>query len=274
MFGQTAVVKDLAGETLAQISPIPATVAQLKQVAMDQSGIPVNLQKIIRDGCVLEDCEDVPLDALDLTLLLDETPLYQWDIRGNPDWSQLCVEGSSVQCPELRSDFVNVMTQEPLSKGVHYIQFVMHHIGDEQWCGVVIDKSQAGRACGGRSLRAWSYYCGRQGTARGSLRDGKAALHACGSALKEFAKPRREGGDVIGMLVDLDVAAVAFDFNGTLQGACAVPREPLHVFTHVDTRSDHVELRKPSLEEAPPSNFDALKNALLEVGPDTVTWLL
>ena len=162
--GQTAVVKDLAGETLAQISPIPATVAQLKQVAMDQSGIPVNLQKIIRDGCVLEDCEDVPLDALDLTLLLDETPLYQWDIRGNPDWSQLCVEGSSVQCPELRSDFVNVMTQEPLSKGVHYIQFVMHHIGDEQWCGVVIDKSQAGSACSGRSLRAWSYYCGRQGT--------------------------------------------------------------------------------------------------------------
>ena len=70
------------------------------------------------------------------------------------------------------------------------------------------------------------------------------------------------------------MAAVAFDFNGALQGACAVPRGPLHVFTHVDTRSDHVELRKPSLEEAPPSNFDALKNALLEVGPDTVTWFL
>ena len=63
---------------------------------------------------------------------------------------------------------------------------------------------------------------------------------------QEFAKPRREGG------------------------VCAVPRGPLYVFTHVDTRGGHVESRKPSLEEAPPSFFDALKTALLEdsCGPE------
>merc|ERR1712217_800835 len=90
--------------------------------------------------------------------------------------------------------------------------------------------------------------------------------HAEGRAVKEFKK-LKPMGDVIGMLVDLDLEkpAVAFDLNGELQGACEVPKEPLWVVTHLDTEKDRVELEKPSLVDAPPANLDALSGALLDV---------
>jgi len=68
------------------------------------------------------------------------------------------------------------------------------------------------------------------------------------------------------MLVDCEKGAVAFDLNGNIQGACEIPKKtPLWVLTHVDTPMDHVELRKPSLHDAAPANFEALKGALLDV---------
>merc|ERR1712232_1330940 len=73
-------------------------------------------------------------------------------------------------------------------------------------------------------------------------------------------------GNVIGMLVDCDAGSVAFDLNGRIQGACEIPKNALlWVITHVDTPRDHVELRKPSLIDAPPANLEALKGALLDV---------
>lgn len=151
-----------------------------------------------------------------------------------------------------------------MRNGIHYIEFVMHHIGDEQWCGVVANKSQAGSKFGGRSLKAWTYYCGRINSSGGTITDGKGALQAQGIAVKEFDK-LRQSGDIIGMLVDLESGALAFDLNGKLQGACAIPRQPMYILTHVDTPRDHVELRKPSLADAPPANLEALTGALLDI---------
>jgi len=201
---------------------------------------------------------------MQLTLVVDETPLKTWDVEGNPGKTMLEGHGSVVSSPNLRCDYCNVLTREPIRSGRHYFRFIMHEIGDEQWCGLVSDARQAGPRFSGRSLSAWTYYCGRMGQAFSSIVDGLGALHAQGRAVKEFKKlqPR---GDIIGMLVDLDVGAVAFDLNGELQGACAVPKEPLWVLTHLDTKRDRVELEKPSLVDAPPANLDALTGALLDV---------
>merc|ERR1712187_22126 len=91
------------------------------------------------------------------------------------------------------------------------------------------------------------------------------ALHAEGRAVKEFEK-LKPSGDVIGMLVDLDKGAIAFELNGQLQGACPVPTgTPLWVLTHLDRPQDHVELLKLALQDAPQESIQALSGALLEV---------
>ena len=51
----------------------------------------------------------------------------------------------------------------------------------------------AGRRYDGRSLKAWTYYCGRQSRREGSITDGKGALHANGKAVLEFEKACRPG---------------------------------------------------------------------------------
>merc|ERR1719215_255425 len=114
-------------------------------------------------------------------------------------------------------------------------------------------------------MRAWTYYCGRMGTRSSSIRDGQGALHAEGRAVKEFKK-LQQSGDVIGMLVDLDKGAIAFELNGQLQGACPIPTgKPLWVLTHVDRPQDHVDLVKLALQDAPQESIQALSGALLEV---------
>ena len=45
------------------------------------------------------------------------------------------VDGNVVRCPNLCNDFVNVLTREPIRSGIHYFEFVMHKIGDEQFPG-------------------------------------------------------------------------------------------------------------------------------------------
>ncbi len=46
----------------------------------------------------------------------------------------------------------------------------------------------AGNRFDGRSLKAWTYYCGRTGRSHGSIHNGKGALHADGKAILEFEK--------------------------------------------------------------------------------------
>lgn len=266
--GPCVTVVSLSGASLAEVRPVPACVLDLKLAIEMQTEVPIALQQLVSqtdpDATYADtDCLS-PDESLELLLLMDETPLYSWDFEGNPDKDFLVVNGSVVECPQMSSDYINVVTQEPMRSGVHYIEFVMHHIGDEQWCGLVADKSQAGRRAGGRCLKGWTYYCGRMSSSSGSIVDGKGALQAQGRAVTEFTKLSRSG-DVIGMLVDLDSGALAFDLNGKLQGACAIPKQPMYVITHVDTPRDRVELRKLSLEESPPANLEALSGALLEL---------
>ncbi|CAJ1365129.1 unnamed protein product, partial [Effrenium voratum] len=164
----------------------------------------------------------------------------------------------------MKSDFVNVLTCEPLRSGVHYFEFVLHHVGDEQWCGVTMRKDMEGCSVCGRSLQAWTYYCGRAGMREGSIHNGLGALHACGKAVTEFKKACT-AGNVINMLVDVEKRTLGFALDGELQGACKVPgTEPLYVMTQVDTPSDKVELRKLMLEDAPRKVLEALSGALLD----------
>lgn len=264
----TVRVCSLAGALLAELSPAPPDAAALKVELEARVGCPRALQKLIASGGARIYADDDKLEEeeglLQLMLVVDESPMATWDIEGNPCKAMLEGEGGLVASPRLRHDYCNVLTKEPVRAGRHYFRFVMHEIGDEQWCGLVSRPDQAGPHFSGRSLRGWVYYCGRMNVNYSSIVDGLGALHAEGRAVKEFKKLQRQG-DVIGMLVDMDVGAVAFDLNGELQGACAVPRQPLWVLTHLDTPRDRVELEKPSLADAPPANLDALTGALLDV---------
>lgn len=261
-------VKSLSGDILANVSPVPKTTGALKEVLQGLLGQPAALQKLVLCSStrVLADEEALPQESLEVYCIVDETPLWTWSLEGNPSSEQLQVNGARVTCPDMQYDWIAVLTKEPMRSGRHYIEFAMHRIGDEQWCGVVSDPRQAGSDHGGRSIpNAWTYYCGRVGSSRGSLVDGKGALHANGKAVVQFEKPR-PSGDVIGMLVDLEAGAIAFDLNGKLQGACAIPKHtPLWVLTVVDTSRDDVELRKPCLDEAPPENLQSLTGALLDI---------
>lgn len=262
----SVTVRSLPGSVLASVCPVPANVASLKEEIEKQLGMPRALQKIINvdDACVYADTHELEAVSLDVTLIQDETPLWTWDIENNPGKESLEGEGGTLKCPKLSHDYCNVVTKEPMRSGVHYFEFVIHFTGDEQACGVVADPSQVGYSPGLRGLKAWAYYPGRARSRGGSVTDGLGALHADGRAVKEFKKLKQEG-DIIGMLVDLDQGAIAFDLNGELQGACEIPKVPLWVITHPDTERDHIELRKPCLADAPPANLHALKGSLLDV---------
>ena len=257
----SVVVSNLAGHVLAELA-VPDSVPVLKQQLEEVTGIPMALQKLVLGGEVLD---AVPVAGAELLLVKDETAMCTWDLEGNTCREQIEVDGSVLRSPQLRHDFCNVLTQEPMRSGMHYYEFVMHQVGDEQWCGVTMAPEMAGPRVDGRSLEAWTYYCGRARRSGGSIHNGLGALHACGKAVKEFAKACT-AGNVIGMLVDADKRLLAFALDGQLQGACRLPgTEPLYVITHMDTPLDHVELRKPPLDEAPPANLEALAGALLDV---------
>jgi len=263
---KTVAVRNACGDVVAEITPIPTLVRDLKEALRVESGVAPALQVLMDAGRICEDDDHLPCDEdLELLFLFDDTATYTWDHEGNPDRHFFEVEGSVVRCPSLRRDYCNVLTKEPLSSGLHYIEFHMHHIGDEQWCGLVPRAEVAGTAYGGRYLAGWTYYCGRMGSESGSLRDGKGALQVAGRIVTEFKKLQPKG-DVIGMLADLDSRAVAFDLNGDFQGAVKLPDDgPMWVITHLDTPQDCVELRKRDLQEAPPAHLEAMKNALLDV---------
>merc|ERR1712224_344407 len=84
--------------------------------------------------------------------------LYYWHSQDPLD-----IEGGIVKCRNLRSDYSNVVTQEPFSIGLHYFEFHLHHYGDEQWCGLTPDKTMAGTEYEKAvpSKTGWYYYTGR-----------------------------------------------------------------------------------------------------------------
>jgi len=238
----------------------------LKAAIERETGCPPALQKLVLAGRAepMRNDEKLRPEASEFVLIMDESPMFTWDCAGNPCHDRLEITGSTAKCPNMNTDFINIVTKEPMRRGVHYFHFIMHSIGDEQWCGVVSDPDQAGPRLSGRELTAWAYYCGRIGSTGSSIMDGFGCLHAEGRAVKQFRKLKPHG-DVIGMLVDLERAAIAFELNGELQGACAIPKAtPLWVLTHMDEPEDHVELVKLPLQDAPQESIQALSGALLD----------
>jgi len=182
-----------------------------------------------------------------------------WDTAGNPDRRFLSGDGNIVEFPsDARANFCTVMTAKPVRRGAHFFEFIMHHVGDEQWCGVTTDRIQAGRLVSGRKLDGWSYYAGRR-QYDPPPPGGVAALHVNRQVVQQFEQVR--SGDVIGMLLNAKKRAVAFLRNGQLQGTCQLPamRKPLYLFTHLDASGDAVELRNPPLSEAPAAAKQAIE---------------
>merc|ERR1712190_128441 len=98
--------------------------------------------------------------------------------------------------------------------GMHYLEFVMHSKGDEQWCGVVPGKALGwGKKVSGhsRAFEGSFYYCGRRGYGDGAIQVNGERLVRCSPVCD---------GDVIGALLDVESRKVAFARNDELQGSC------------------------------------------------------
>jgi hypothetical protein len=236
------MVRSVAGNVLAQVAPAPETAGALREMLEAECGVQADCQKLLLGPRVLQDDEAIGPDASELMLVVDETPLFHWDFLSNPDATLLSGSGPDVLFATGAYDYVNVITQSPVRRGEHYFEFVMHVVGDEQWCGVALSTERAGHR-GGRA-RGWFYYSGRRYHSQG-------ALHAERERHSVMDFEHVVNGDVIGMLLDTEQRRLVFFLNGRLQGGCEVPAQPLYLSTSLDEEGDHVELRKLPLEQAP-----------------------
>lgn len=246
-------VQNVAGNLVHTTETCPLTVTVLKTEIEACSGIPAQLQQLLQGTQLLSETEVLGPAVAVLTLVVDESPLFAWDIACNPNRDLLEGDTSTVRFREEAVDYVNVVTRAPVSQGIHFFEFVMHHVGDEQWCGVCLDNARAGYR---GSCEGWFYYSGRRHSQRG-------ALHAPREhqLLQDFDGVA--SGDIIGMLLDVDHGVLVFLLNGAIQGTCRVPaRQPLFLSTSLDRAGDHVELRKPLLADIPQSATQALEALL------------
>lgn len=251
------IVQTLAGRVVACVCPVPETIDLLKVAIEAQCGIAKDTQQLTHDLRILKDSDVLKAEPLALTLVVDESPLLSWDIAGNPNCDLLEGDGCIVRFVEEDFDYVNVVTVKPVSSGIHWFEFVMHQIGDEQWCGVTHHKSRAGYHGTNEGL---FYYCGRRWHS-------KAGLHAPREHEKRMSLDHVKTNDIIGTLIDMDRGALVFTLNGVYQVAVAISKEPLYLTTSLDKAGDCVELRKAPPAEAPPEAWKALQGTLLEVEP-------
>lgn len=189
--------------------------------------------------------------------------LCVWNTAKNPDRRLLQVDGNVVSFPsDAMANFCNVLTDEGLTEGVVYYEFVMHHIGDEQWVGLTTDPAQGGMRISGWNVRAWTYYCGRRWEHPQAHREGVPGLMVNKKWVQSFA--RVVSGDIVGVVVDAGRRAAAFLLNGELQGACLLDQttRPIYAIIHLDAAGDRVELRAHGPTHAPKAALRAI-DALL-----------
>eukprot|EP00416_Gambierdiscus_australes_P019619 CAMPEP_0171066964 /NCGR_PEP_ID=MMETSP0766_2-20121228/7723_1 /TAXON_ID=439317 /ORGANISM="Gambierdiscus australes, Strain CAWD 149" /LENGTH=252 /DNA_ID=CAMNT_0011523171 /DNA_START=80 /DNA_END=838 /DNA_ORIENTATION=+ len=234
------VIKRLAGGQDLRLDCVPHHVGELKQLIAKRGFMPVALQRILREDTFAECADDVALESRShaFYLVQDDTPLWHWDLDGNPARAELYIDRSSVKFLGPRTAHVNVVTQEPVAAGEHLFAFHIRSYGEELWCGLTHDKDVAGPTADGAvpcGRSAWTYRTGL----------GKGALEVFGIHQKDLAFVGHTN-NVIGMRVDCEQGRVVFDLNGFVQGRCEIPKStPLWVFAHLGASSDHVELRKP-----------------------------
>jgi hypothetical protein len=263
------IVRSLAGSLIARVDPAPNTVELLKKEIEVRCGIPAAVQKLMRGTQVLSGgplLSELQGPSQDLTLVVDEYPLFSWDLEGNPHRSLLGGGGHEVYFADEAVDYVNVVTQAPITRGAHFFEFIMHEIGDEQWCGIAPDDMRAGYR--GRDVGCF-YYSGRRSNSHGALHAPRERYCQLSNGhWPQYAKV--DSGDSVGMLLDVDTGAVVFLLNGELQGACQVPPlQPWLLTTSLDTEGDRLELRKKPLAEAPDEALATLRQGELPV----VQWL-
>jgi hypothetical protein len=233
-------VRSIAGEVIVQMAELPETYTQLQSVIAEATGVSPGLQKLIVGDMVFGDEDAISDLPSDVTLVVDESPMFTWDIEGNPNSDLLEGRGPEVRFINEAKDYVNVVTREPVVQGKHYFQFVMHKIGDEQWCGVAADGQRRAGSRGDES--GYFYYCGRRGASKG-------ALHAPKERAKCMDFDHVKDGDVIGIFLDMSSQSIGFDLNGKFQGVTKAPSSPLYLTTSLDKEDDYVVLRKLPLAD-------------------------
>mmetsp|Transcript_131760 Transcript_131760/g.381048 ORF Transcript_131760/g.381048 Transcript_131760/m.381048 type:complete len:300 (+) Transcript_131760:68-967(+) len=264
--------RNLAGRVLAIVTPVPKTVGALKGELEKLLGTSVAHQSLVPQGStqVLNDRDMVGPYGGDFVLIVDERPMFTWsDTLDFGDafeggWGDHpCVQGRHFKCPDACTNRINVFTRDPIRQGTHYFEFHMHYTGYEQWCGVATDPVRHyNPQWGASNVHSWAYY------SRGWGSTSLAALHFDGSAVVPF-KYVPTYGDIIGMLVDMTRGGIAFNLNGILQATSAIETEkPLWVFARVPNTRIHIELKKPSLQDAPPTTVQALNGAPIEPDMD------
>lgn len=149
-------VRNLAGDLLLEMES--ESMVHLKQKVSEVCGVPEALLKVVKDNEALgnlPDLEEIAVtdEVVELMLLVDDSPCYSWDIAGNPDSEFLKSDASEIvefvnpnTC--LHPDYVNVLSQSPIEKGVHFVEFILHSLQDEQWC-------EAGQAAEENRLRVF-----------------------------------------------------------------------------------------------------------------------
>jgi len=193
-----------------------------------------------------------------------------WDLEGNPERAFLEVENDTLvhiprseEASDAKVTCCNVLTREPIRKGVHHFEFVLHRVGGECWCGLTTDPAQGGMRISGWNLRGWTYYTRKPGGGRNP-----PALHV--NKKEEMPFSRILVGDRIGLLVDVDRRGIAFLRNGELEGVCSMlprTRAPLYLITHLGAPGDRVELCVVPIEDADDEAVEELERLLADVVP-------
>lgn len=269
-------VQSLSGARVAELcgEQMPETIGLLKDELCAKGGVQKALVRLVHGDRIFGDNDRLDeafgdSASLDLTLVVDESPLFTWNCDGNPRKELLAVEamreGSTVTFLDERCDYVNVLTAQPVMRGVHYFEFIMHVLGDEQWCGVTACPDRAGyhgSSFSPESKSGWFYYSGRR------YAGSAGALHAPQEYKTLLKFGHVQSGDIIGLVVDLRRGALVFLLNGEIQGACSVGTDqPLYVCTSLDRREDKVELRKPPLADAPAAALEVAASGELTPTP-------
>merc|ERR1711924_502213 len=135
---------------------------------------------------------------------------------GDPK-SELTGAQNVLTCTSLRQDYMTVVAKEPIRKGRHYFQFIMHNVEDEEWCGVTPLPEQAKANPHPNHLKGWLYYCGRMRPGNIRAKGGLMFMEEDDDTPGELVIKRYPAdgivpqGDVIGMAIDLDLGRIVFD---------------------------------------------------------------
>merc|ERR1719352_928104 len=116
---QLLTVRNLPGAVLAELTSMPAQlcISELKMMIEKKTLVPPALQKLVDLASAHVYSEGEMYDTLkypEVVMVHDETALFTWHRDLHPDFKMLEIEGSHVKCPQLRSDYCNVLTLEPI----------------------------------------------------------------------------------------------------------------------------------------------------------------